>query len=162
MIKLLITGGTLDKNYNSINGELEFTQTYLPEILAQANCKLKINTQQLMLKDSLQMNEADRQTILKNCIDSQESNIIITHGTDTMVQTAKRLAAEPQLTHKTIVLTGAMRPYKLGSSDALFNLGYAISAVKIARGGVFIAMNGELFEANNVQKDTELGLFKAL
>lgn len=162
MIKLIITGGTLDKNYNPISGELELTQTHLPEILSQANCKIKINTQQLMLKDSLQMNNTDRQIILETCITCQESKIIISHGTDTMVQTAQLLAEKPQLSNKTIVLTGAMRPYKLGNSDALFNLGSAISAVKIAKGGVYIAMNGELFEANNVQKNTELGVFTTL
>ena len=159
MIKLFITGGTLDKNYNELTGELEFSRTHLPEMLLQANCQVEITTQQLMLKDSLEINDTDRQTILQACLDANELQIIITHGTDTMVQTAKLLSTQPQLKHKTIVLTGAMRPYKLGSSDALFNLGNAISAVKSAQGGIYIAMNGELFVANKVKKDTNKGIF---
>jgi len=159
MIKLLITGGTLDKNYNPLTGELEFSQSYLPDMLAQANCQTKITLQQLMLKDSLEITDQDRQIILQACLDSKQQQIIITHGTDTMEKTAMQLYNHPQLKQKTIVLTGAMRPYMLGNSDALFNLGNAISAVKSTQGGCYIAMNGELFNANKVQKNTKLGIF---
>ncbi len=158
-MKLLITGGTLDKDYDSITGNLTFSKTHLNEILQQANSTQKITLETLMLKDSLDISDKDREIITQACINTSESKIVIIHGTDTMVKTAKQLNNQPALKHKTIILTGAMRPYKLGNSDALFNLGAAISACTILGGGVKIAMNGNIFEADKVIKDTELGVF---
>ncbi|HBQ44228.1 MAG TPA: asparaginase [Thiomicrospira sp.] len=161
-IELLVTGGTLDKDYNVLTGELVFTQTHLPEMLAQANCQLPIKQTVLMLKDSLELTNNDRQTILTACEKSNCHYIVITHGTDTMVDTAKFLNTSKEIVNKVIIITGAMRPFKLGNSDALFNLGCALSMAKIARCGVYIAMNGVLFDADNVKKDTAKGLFTAL
>ena len=159
MIKLLITGGTIDKDYDEITGKLVFSKTHIPEMLRQSNCQVAITEQVLMLKDSLEITEKDRQIIVQACIDSSENKIVITHGTDTMVLTAQALENHPKLKNKTIILTGAMRPFKLGNSDALFNLGTAFAATKIARGGAYIAMNGKLFPASNVLKNTDLGIF---
>ncbi len=158
-IQLLITGGTLDKNYAPLTGELVFSQTHLPEILKEANCQLNLVQQVLMLKDSLAMTDADRQQINQACQQTNHTHIVITHGTDTMVKTALTLIKNTDLANKTIVLTGAMRPFKLGSSDALFNLGSALSSVTLIPAGVYIAMNGQVLEASQVVKDTTQGIF---
>ncbi|MCK5813073.1 MAG: asparaginase [Cocleimonas sp.] len=158
-IKLLVTGGTIDKVYNELTGDLVFTQSHLPEMLAQGHCKADINIETLMLKDSLEMKGADRELILQACQQSNESLIIITHGTDTMTLTASHLA--PQISDKTIVLLGAMIPYAFKQSDSLFNLGCAISAVQCLSSGVYITMNGKVFAWDQVVKNRQQGLFES-
>lgn len=161
MIRIFITGGTLDKRYNELNGELFFTHTHVPEMLQQSRCSLPVVTEQLLLKDSLEMTEADREKIRQACLSVSEDKIIITHGTDTMVETAKHLA--PSLAeHKTIVLFGAMIPYSIDASDSLFNFGCAMAAVQTLSPGVYITMNGRVFDWNNVRKVREEGRFDCL
>jgi L-asparaginase len=159
-IKILITGGTFDKEYDEINGTLYFKDTHLPEMLNLGRCRLEINLRTVMMIDSLDMTEADRQLILENCEKSPEEKIVITHGTDTMVDTAKILGEN--INDKTIVLTGAMIPYAFGSSDGLFNLGSALSFVQALPPGVYIAMNGKYFTWNNVWKNREKGEFEEI
>ncbi len=157
-IKLLITGGTIDKQYNPLNGELVFVKTHLPEMLEQAKNKVDIELELLMLKDSLDMNDNDRAMILEKCKATKEERILITHGTDTMVETAQVLGKS--ISNKTIVLTGAMVPFSFGKTDALFNLGTALAAVQILSNGVFIAMGGKIFPWNNVRKNKKIGEFE--
>ncbi len=157
-IKLLITGGTIDKQYDELNGELIFTQSGVEDMLAQGRAKLDISPETVMLKDSLDMDDNDRQQILKSCVACDESQIVITHGTDTMVETSQVLAAG--IKDKTIVLLGAMVPYQFKISDALFNLGCAIAAVQTLVNGVYITMNGKIFNYDEVIKNRELGEFK--
>ncbi|MEN9448325.1 MAG: hypothetical protein RJA25_1615 [Bacteroidota bacterium] len=159
-IRLFITGGTFDKEYNELNGKLFFEDTHVPEMLELGRCKLDVNIRTLMMVDSLEMTAEDREIIAHNCIQCDEEKIIITHGTDTMVATAK-LLAEKNI-NKTIVLTGAMIPYKFGSSDGLFNLGAALAYVQTLPIGIYISMNGMYFHWNNVRKNKELGLFETL
>lgn len=160
MIQIFITGGTLDKRYNELSGELSFPETQLPSMLKQARCTVEINTQQLMLKDSLKMTASDREEIKRNCIATNSEQIIITHGTDTMVETAKRLALS--IKDKTIVLVGAMIPYTINHSDASFNLGCAVIAVQLLPAGIYITMNGKVFDWDQVAKDTQVGEFISL
>lgn len=159
-ILILVTGGTFDKEYNELTGELFFKDTHLQEMLKLGRNLAPVRPHTLMMADSLQLTEADRQTIVDYCKAAEETEIIITHGTDTMVETAKKLAA--QITNKTIVLTGAMIPYKFGSSDGLFNLGSALAFVQTLPKGVYVAMNGCYFDANNVRKNRQDGIFEAL
>ena len=159
-IKLLITGGTIDKSYNMHNGELHFVDSHIPAMLTEGRYTADIELDKLMLKDSLDMTENDRLQILSNCQQSELSKIIITHGTDTMVQTAHFL--DDQIKDKTIVLTGAMIPYVFDKPDSLFNLGSAFSAVQLLKAGVYIAMNGQVFKARNVVKNREEGVFEKL
>lgn len=157
-IRLFTTGGTIDKNYNPLNGELEFNNTHLQNMLTQGNATIEVVHESLMTKDSLDMTEEDRAKIVKACKDATEDKIVITHGTDTMVETALAIAAE--VTDKTIVLVGAMIPYSFGGSDALFNLGTALTAVQLKEPGVYITMNGKIFDADKVQKNKEKGVFE--
>lgn len=159
---LLVTGGTLDKNYDAISGELNFSSTHLPQILSQANASLELSIEILMLKDSLDMTQTDREHIAEACIKTKQTRILITHGTDTMTDTADYLNSIPELFEKTLVLTGAMRPFMLGDSDASFNLGAAIMATNLSSNGVYIVMNGMRFDANNVCKNKLLGVFERL
>lgn len=159
-ITLLVTGGTLDKDYQTTTGELVFSETHLPQLLKEANSSLPIRTNVLMLKDSLEMLDSDREQILRACIDSGTDRVVITHGTDTMTDTALFLKNSRQVTGKTVVLTGAMRPFKLNQSDASFNLGSALMACQLAAPGIYIAMNGELFEASQVTKNRQEGIFE--
>lgn len=159
-ITLIVTGGTLDKDYQTTTGELMFCETHLPEMLQQANTTLSIQTHIPMLKDSLDMTDFDREHLAELCHEAETDNIVITHGTDTMIETARMLSDTLILNDKTIVLTGAMRPYRLGHSDAMFNLGTAIMAAQLADAGVYIAMNGELFQANQVSKNHQKGVFE--
>jgi len=161
-IHLLITGGTLDKQYQASTGELFFPGTHLPILLKEANSTLAIECTVLMQKDSLNMTDEDRAQICQACIDSPQKAIVITHGTDTMVDTALVLQQQADLTSKTVILTGAMRPFMLGNSDASFNLGAALMAAQLADPGVYIVMNGQIFNADNVQKNRQLGQFKPL
>lgn len=156
-IKLILTGGTIDKHYNELNGELGFQETHIEQMLAQSRTQTALNIQRLMLKDSLEMTDQDRQAILEACLNSQEKQIIITHGTDTMVETSQVLASK--YIDKTIVLLGAMIPYELKNSDALFNLGGAFIGVQTLKYGVYIVMNGMVFEWDKVRKDREAGVF---
>lgn len=159
-IRLFITGGTFDKEYNELNGKLFFEDTHVPEMLDLGRCKLDVNIRTLMMIDSLEMSDEDRDIIAHNCVQCEEEKIVITHGTDTMVETAKVLAEK--ITDKTIVLTGAMIPYKFGSSDGLFNLGAALAYVQTLPNGIYIVMNGKYFNWNNVRKNKELGLFETI
>lgn len=157
-IRIFITGGTFDKEYNELDGTLFFKDTHLPEMLKLGRCKLDVEIRTLMMIDSLEMTDADRQVILDQCKKSGEEKIVITHGTDTMEQTAEVLGKNLQ--NKTIVLTGAMVPYKFGSSDGLFNLGSALGFVQTLPVGVYIAMNGRCFPWDNVRKNRKTGEFE--
>ena len=159
-IKLLITGGTIDKSYNMNNGELHFVDSHIPAMLIEARCRASLVMEKAMLKDSLDMNDQDRLLITSCCQRSEESRIVITHGTDTMVETARHLA--DSINDKTVVLTGAMVPYVFDKSDALFNLGTAIAAVQSLPFGVYITMNGRLFNAHEVVKNRDEGVFEPL
>ncbi len=159
-IKIFITGGTFDKEYNELEGKLFFKDTHLPEMLKLGRCKLEIDITTLMMIDSLDMTDADRKIILENCQRTKEDKILITHGTDTMVETAKVLANS--INDKTIILTGAMIPYKFGSSDGLFNLGSSLAFVQTLPHGVYISMNGKYFHWNNVRKNKQTGEFEEI
>jgi len=159
-IKVFITGGTFDKEYNELNGTLYFNETHLFEMLTLGRSRLDLSIHTLMLKDSLDFIEADRQLIASACNQTAESKILITHGTDTMTNTASYLAKH--CPNKTIVLTGAMVPYKFGSSDGMFNLGSAFAFVQVLPTGIFIAMNGKIFEADKVIKNTNRGEFESI
>jgi L-asparaginase len=161
MVAILVTGGTFDKRYNELAGALAFNETHVPEMLRLGRCRVDVDVRQLMLVDSLDMTDTDRRAIAEACLQSPESRIVITHGTDTMVETARTLAAAiPPAQGKTIVLTGAMVPYAFGSSDGLFNLGSALSFAQVLPTGVYVAMNGRYFEWDNVRKNRETGFFE--
>jgi L-asparaginase len=162
LIRLLVTGGTFDKEYNELNGSLFFKETHVPEMLRLGRSRVEVSIRTLMMIDSLQMTDADRALIVEECRQASEARILITHGTDTMVDTAAALAAATSDAGKTIVLTGAMIPYAFGSSDGLFNLGSALSFVQVLPAGVYLAMNGRCFEWNCVRKNRETGVFEAL
>ncbi len=159
-IRIIVTGGTFDKEYDEIHGRLYFRNTHVPEMLRRGRCLLDVHIQTLMMVDSLEMSETQRREILRTCQQAPETQIVITHGTDTMVDTARLLGRH--ITGKTIVLTGAMIPYAFGSSDGMFNLGSALSFVQALPPGVYIAMNGRYFHWNNVRKNRELGVFEEL
>ena len=159
-MKLFVTGGTIDKCYLELTGELVFNETRLPTMLAQGRCTADVDIDTLMLKDSLEMSDDDREQILQACQDCDATQILITHGTDTITLTAAYLAAK--IHDKTIVLLGAMIPYAFKNSDALFNLGTAIGAVQCLPAGVYITMNGNVFLWDNVVKNRQVGLFEAL
>ena len=154
-IRIFITGGTFDKAYNELKGTLYFKDTHLSEMLALGRCKVPVEMRTLMMVDSLEMTDQDRRTILEHCRTSPEDRILITHGTDTMEHTARLLGES--LTGKTVVLTGAMIPYKFGSSDGLFNLGSALAFVQALPHGVYVAMNGRCFRWDNVRKERASG-----
>ncbi|HUK13946.1 MAG TPA: asparaginase domain-containing protein [Thermoanaerobaculaceae bacterium] len=157
-IRLFITGGTFDKEYDEIHGKLYFKDTHLAEMLRLGRCRADVKIRTLMMVDSLEMTDGDRHLILDNCRRAHEERIVITHGTDTMEDTARVLGEA--LTGKTVVLTGAMVPYAFHSSDGLFNLGSAISLAQCLPHGVYIAMNGRFFHWQNVRKNRALGIFE--
>lgn len=159
-IRILITGGTFDKEYDEINGRLYFRDSHVVEMLRLGRCRLPTEIRTVMMIDSLDMTDADRAAILDQCRRCAEDKIVITHGTDTMVETAHVLAASVK--DKTIVMTGAMVPYAFGSSDGLFNLGSALSFVQALPPGVYLAMNGMYFTWDNVRKNRELGVFEKI
>ncbi len=159
-LRIFVTGGTFDKEYNELTGELFFKDTHVPEMLALARCRIDVEVRTLMLIDSLIMTDTDRENILENCLRAKEEMIVITHGTDTMPETAWVLGKK--IKDKTIVLTGAMIPFTFGSSDGLFNLGTAIALVQTLPNGVYIAMNGRYFRWDNVQKNKDRGEFEEL
>jgi L-asparaginase len=157
-MKLLVTGGTIDKKYNPLSGQLELNESHIATALTQGRCHLDIELETIFLKDSLDITEAERAQIIEKCIKTKHEQIVITHGTDTMVTTAELIAA--QFLDKTIVLTGATLPFNIKNSDALFNLGAAITAAQCLAHGVYIAMNGRIFNHDNVIKNLELGVFE--
>jgi L-asparaginase len=159
-IRIFVTGGTFDKEYDELSGTLFFKDSHLGEMLKLARCKTQVDIRTLMMIDSLEMTDSDRELILRNCMDAKEDRLIITHGTDTMEQTARMLGKAMQ--KKTVVLTGAMIPYKFGSSDGLFNLGSAIAFVQALPHGVYVAMNGRYFTWDNVRKNRATGEFEEL
>jgi L-asparaginase len=159
-VRILITGGTFDKEYDEINGRLFFKDSHVAEMLALGRSKVDAQIRTLMMVDSLEMTEADRDLIVHACRTSPEDRIVITHGTDTMTNTADTLSRQVQ--GKTIVLTGAMIPYKFGSSDGLFNLGSALAYAQSLPPGVYVAMNGRCFPAGKVRKNKVTGVFEEI
>ncbi len=162
MIQVFVTGGTFDKEYNFITGELYFKDTHLHNMFKRGRCTIDIDVKTLMMVDSLEMTEADREVIVHQCRSTKYNDVIITHGTDTMPVTAKVLA-EANIENKTIVLTGAMIPHAFGSSsDGFFNLGSSIAFAQTLDPGVYISMNGRYFDWDNVKKNTKNGFFETL
>ncbi|MFH1681990.1 MAG: asparaginase domain-containing protein [Candidatus Eisenbacteria bacterium] len=159
-IRIFVTGGTFDKEYNDISGELYFKDSHVPRVLQMGRCRLDISVRTLMMIDSRVMTDEDRASIAKNCRSAEEEKIIITHGTDTLAETARVLAQEVR--GKTIVVTGAMIPYTFGSSDGLFNMGSAIAFVQALPHGVYVAMNGRCFNWDNVRKNKKTGEFEEI
>ena len=160
-IRILVTGGTFDKEYDELSGRLYFLETHVPEMLRRGRCGLDLLVETAMMIDSLDLDDRGRQEIVARCRVSAERAIVVTHGTDTMVETAHALAAA-ELIGKTIVLTGAMVPYAFGSSDGLFNLGSALSFVQVLPPGVYVAMNGQHFKWDAVRKNRETGVFESI
>lgn len=159
-IKLFITGGTFDKEYNELDGRLFFRETHVAEMLKLGRSRVPVKVKTLMMIDSLFMTAAHRRKVLKECLAAKEKHIVITHGTDTMPETARLLGS--RVTDKTVVLTGAMVPYKFGSSDGMFNLGSALSFAQVLPPGVYIAMNGRYFNWNNCRKNRAKGEFEEI
>ena len=160
LIQVFVTGGTFDKEYNYITGELYFKDTHLKDMFTRGRCTLNVEVKTLMMVDSLEMTEEDRQIIIHNCKKNPAEKILITHGTDRMVHTAQALAKEN--IGKTIVITGAMVPYAFGtSSDGFFNLGSALAFVQVLTPGVYIAMNGRYFHWDAVKKNPATGYFES-
>jgi L-asparaginase len=156
-IRLLVTGGTFDKNYNEITGDLYFKSTHVPKILEDGRCTLDVNVSELMMIDSRNMDDDYRSTIYRECTLADEDKIVITHGTDSMVETACYLAERGL--EKSVVLTGAIIPFAFGFSDSPFNLGSALAFVQVVPPGVYVVMNGRIFESTNVRKDMETCIF---
>lgn len=158
-IAWLACGGTLEKEYDELTGELIFPDNVLPKLIKESRLTLDIDFHRVMMKDSLDMNDKDRQTLLSTVTEVDSNRILITHGTDTLVDSACVLQ-QAQLA-KTLVLTGAMRPFSLGNSDAAFNIGCALAFAQTLKAGVYIAMNGQYFCANKVAKNRQIGIFEA-
>jgi L-asparaginase len=159
-IRILVTGGTFDKEYNERTGQLYFKDTHLAEMLRRGRCRVPATICTVMMIDSLEMSDADRALIVQNCVQAEEDQIIITHGTDTMTETAAAIARA--VAGKTVVLTGAMIPWAFGSSDGLFNLGSALSFVQVLPRGVYVAMNGKWFPWDRCRKNRERGEFEEI
>jgi L-asparaginase len=160
-IRILVTGGTFDKEYDELTGRLYFQETHVAEMLRRGRCRVEVTIETVMMIDSLDLDDRGRATIVARCRDAAERCIVITHGTDTMVDTSRAMAAA-NLDTKTVVLTGAMVPYAFGSSDGLFNLGSALSFVQVLPPGVYIAMNGQHFNWDRVRKNKETGVFESI
>jgi L-asparaginase len=160
-IRILVTGGTFDKQYDELNGRLYFRETHVPAMLGRGRCRLDVTVETVMMVDSLDLDVQGRATIVDRCRASEEMALVVTHGTDTMVETARTIAAAG-LRDRTIVLTGAMVPYAFGSSDGLFNLGSALSFAQVLAPGVYIAMNGQYFAWDHVRKNRESGIFEVI
>ncbi len=159
-IRVFVTGGTFDKEYDELTGRLYFKDTHLHEMLRIGRCRVDVSVRTLMMIDSLDMTEADRRLIIENCRSCPEARILVAHGTDTMAETARAL--HEAALGKTIVLTGAMIPYAFGSSDGLFNLGSALSFAQVLPPGVYVAMNGRVFPGDQVRKNRETGVFEKI
>ena len=157
-IRIFITGGTFDKEYNEITGQLYFKDSHLHNLLEMGRSKVPVEIRTLMMVDSLEMTDEDRELIAHQCNQCDENQIVITHGTDTMSDTANILAQKVK--KKTIILTGAMIPIKFGSSDGLFNLGSALAFAQTLPAGIYVAMNGRFFNWDNVKKNKETGMFE--
>lgn len=162
MIQIFATGGTFDKDYNFVNGQLYFKDSSIPDMLETGRCTLAYDMKTLMMLDSLEMTEADREIIVHNCRRTALDRILVTHGTDTVVETARYLA-EATIEGKTIVLTGAMIPYAFGtSSDGFFNLGSALAFVQLLPAGVYVVMNGRYYDWDKVRKNRKTGYFEEI
>ena len=159
-VRILITGGTFDKEYNELTGQLFFKDTHMHDLLEMGRSKVPVEIRTLMMIDSLEMTDEDRELIVHQCNSCEEEQIVITHGTDTMAETARLLVEKVK--GKTIVLTGAMIPIKFGSSDGLFNLGSALAFAQTLPSGTYVAMNGRWFYGNNVRKNKQTGLFEEI
>jgi len=159
-IKLFVTGGTIDKVYNKLNGDLEFNESHVEDMLIRGRVKSDISIEKILFKDSLDFTNDDRELVTAKCSQCSVDKIIITHGTDTMCETAQEISQK--VTNKTVVLFGSMTPYSVSNSDALLNLGFAIAAVQMKGHGVYIAMNGKIFDHDNVKKNKELGVFEEI
>lgn len=159
-IRIFITGGTFDKEYNELNGDLYFKDTHMHEMLKLGRCQLAVQIRTLMMVDSMELTDEDRQIIALSCKRAKEEHIVVTHGTDTMVKTAEVIASS--VTDKTVILTGAMIPYAFGSSDGLFNLGATLAFVQALPHGVYISMNGNIYNWDNVVKNRQLGVFEKI
>ncbi len=159
-LRVFVTGGTFDKEYDELSGRLYFKDTHLPEMLRLARCRVDVSVRTLMMIDSLEMTGEDHRLVVEHCRSCAEPRIVVTHGTDTMADTARALheAAIP----KTIVLTGAMIPYAFGSSDGLFNLGSALSFAQVLPPGVVVAMNGRVSPGHRVRKNRATGIFEEI
>ena len=160
IIRLIITGGTFDKEYDELQGNLTFKDSHITEILKYVRITIPVTVEICHMKDSLFMDDTDREHILNSCKASEQDTIIIIHGTDTMTKTTELLGKSS--TGKTIILTGAMVPYSIRNSDAMFNLGAAVSSVQLLEPGVYICMNGTVFPWSNVRKNTKLGVFEKI
>ena len=159
-VRIIITGGTFDKEYDEINGILYFNKTHMNDILSLGRSRLDVVIEPLMMIDSLDMKASDRKKILNHCVKSNENKIVITHGTDTMNKTAYTLSRKKL--DKTVVLTGAMIPYAFGTSDGLFNIGSALAFAQCLSSGIYIAMNGRYFEWDKVKKNKKTGFFEEI
>ena len=159
-IRIFITGGTFDKEYNEITGQLYFNDTHMHDLLEMGRCRVQVEIRTLMMVDSLEMTDEDRDLIVHQCIQCEEDKIVITHGTDTMAETAKVIAQKVK--NKTVILTGAMIPIKFGSSDGLFNLGSSLAFAQSLPAGVYVAMNGRFFNWDNVRKNKQTGMFEEI
>lgn len=159
-IRIFITGGTFDKEYNELTGQLFFKDTHMHELLDEGRCNVPVEIRTLMMIDSMEMTNEDRELIAHQCNNCDESQIVITHGTDTMAETAEFLAKKVK--NKTVILTGAMIPIKFGSSDGLFNLGSALAFAQTLSPGIYIAMNGRYFNGDNVRKNRQTGVFEEI
>jgi L-asparaginase len=161
-LRVLVTGGTFDKEYDELTGALFFRDTHLPEMLRRGRSKLDLEIETVLMMDSLEMDDTHRAGILAACLRAAEARLVVTHGTDTIVETAAVLARGLAESGKTVVLTGAMIPYAFGSSDGLFNLGSALSFAQVLPPGVYVAMNGRCFAWDRVRKNRELGVFEEI
>jgi L-asparaginase len=157
-IRVFVTGGTFDKEYDELSGRLFFKDTHVEEMLRIGRSRVAVSIDTLMMIDSLEMTEADRRLVVERCTSCPEERIVVTHGTDTMADTARALHAAGL--PKTVILTGAMIPYTFGSSDGLFNLGSALSFAQVLPHGVYVAMNGRVFDGQHVRKNREVGIFE--
>ncbi|HUU35510.1 MAG TPA: asparaginase domain-containing protein [Vicinamibacterales bacterium] len=159
MIRILVTGGTFDKEYDEVRGRLFFKDTHVQEMLLKGRSRVPVSIRTLMMIDSLDMTDADRALVVEQCRQSDVDRLVVTHGTDTMVETARAIAGAG-LAMKTVVLTGAMIPYAFGSSDGLFNLGSALSFAQVLPAGVYVAMNGQCFRWDEVRKNRDTAMFE--
>ena len=160
MIQILITGGTFDKSYNHISGDLFFEKTHIPEMLERSKCRLNVDVKTLMMIDSLEMTKKDIEKIIDECKKTKSSRIVITHGTDTMVQTAQTIKEHTSSHDKVVVITGAMLPFSIKESDAMFNFGGALIAAQTSEPGIWISMNGRIFRSDDVAKNKRKGIFE--
>ncbi len=159
-LRIIATGGTFDKHYNELNGVLGFSNSHLPEVIARTRMTIPVELEVVSLLDSLDMQDSDREKVLAACRAAAEKAIVIVHGTDTMRETAEVLGAA--ISDKTIVFTGAMIPYEIANSDALFNFGFACGVAQVLPAGVYVAMNGKIFDWNNVAKNRAEGVFQSI